>query len=241
MSFVPPTIDNRPDLTPEERENSKRVVDYCYNFLNRMVEKPGPIDSAFMEPYVHPDIEFIDSSLPEPCVGFEAFKAFLEMMRQSFETLHYRTHNLYPHGDKVTAVWTSRGRMVKKLEGLKTDGGNTTLLGTSEMTYKDGKVIKIWQIFLSGDDEISVEQRERNESEQFKKFANLTQRERDVYLWICEGKANDEIATILGISPRTISKHCQNLYRKLGVDNRKGAMVIGILHNRSLFKTDLKS
>lgn len=51
----------------------------------------------------------------------------------------------------------------------------------------------------------------------------LTRREQEVLFWVSEGKRNSEIAGILGISPGTVKRHLENLYRKLGVENRQGA------------------
>ena len=43
----------------------------------------------------------------------------------------------------------------------------------------------------------------------------LSKREREVWQWMLEGKSLAETATILGISPRTVEKHRQNLRHKL--------------------------
>ena len=51
----------------------------------------------------------------------------------------------------------------------------------------------------------------------------LTVREADVLLWISRGKANREIGEILGISPRTVNKHLEQVFVKLGVENRASA------------------
>ena len=51
----------------------------------------------------------------------------------------------------------------------------------------------------------------------------LTVREQEVLFWISEGKRNAEAAAILGISPGTVKRHLENIYRKLGVENRHGA------------------
>ncbi len=53
----------------------------------------------------------------------------------------------------------------------------------------------------------------------------LTPREREVLLWISEGKSNPEIALIFGISPRTVEKHVERLLAKLDVESRKAAML----------------
>ena len=57
---------------------------------------------------------------------------------------------------------------------------------------------------------------------------NLTNRESEVLLWISKAKSNQEIAQILGASPRTINKHSENLYKKLNVDNRTAAASIAL-------------
>lgn len=51
----------------------------------------------------------------------------------------------------------------------------------------------------------------------------ITVRESEVLLWIARGKTNREIGQILGTSPRTINKHLEQVYKKLGVENRTTA------------------
>ena len=53
----------------------------------------------------------------------------------------------------------------------------------------------------------------------------LSQRETQILGWIVRGKSNPEIATILNISVRTIHKHVEHVYLKLGVENRHAAIV----------------
>lgn len=51
----------------------------------------------------------------------------------------------------------------------------------------------------------------------------LTAREAEVLFWISEGKNNPEIAVVLGISGRTVEKHVENVFNKLGADHRHAA------------------
>jgi DNA-binding CsgD family transcriptional regulator len=53
--------------------------------------------------------------------------------------------------------------------------------------------------------------------------AGLTLREAEVLLWLMRGKANSEIAVILGSKTKTVSKHLEHIYEKLGVENRTAA------------------
>lgn len=55
----------------------------------------------------------------------------------------------------------------------------------------------------------------------------MTAREFEILHWLQEGKRNREIAVILGISARTVGKHLENLFAKLGVENRTGAVRAG--------------
>jgi DNA-binding response OmpR family regulator len=51
----------------------------------------------------------------------------------------------------------------------------------------------------------------------------LTNREAEVLLWLSRGKSNREIGEILNISPRTVNKHLEQVFVKLGVENRASA------------------
>lgn len=52
----------------------------------------------------------------------------------------------------------------------------------------------------------------------------LSRRETEILGWIVHGKSNPEIAMILSISVRTIHKHVEHIYLKLGVENRHAAI-----------------
>ena len=56
----------------------------------------------------------------------------------------------------------------------------------------------------------------------------LTAREAEVLLWIANGKPNRDIGEILGISPRTVNKHLEQVFTKLGVENRASAAALAI-------------
>ena len=54
---------------------------------------------------------------------------------------------------------------------------------------------------------------------------NLTRREAEIMFWITKGKSDDLIANLCGISTRTVHKHVENIYTKLGVENRTSAIL----------------
>jgi DNA-binding response OmpR family regulator len=61
--------------------------------------------------------------------------------------------------------------------------------------------------------------------ERLKQHFSLTARESEVLAWIAKGKANRDIGEILGLSARTVNKHLEQIYVKLGVENRASAAV----------------
>ena len=52
----------------------------------------------------------------------------------------------------------------------------------------------------------------------------LTAREAEVMIWVARGKTNRDVAEILGMSPRTVNKHLEHIYEKLGVETRTAAV-----------------
>lgn len=56
----------------------------------------------------------------------------------------------------------------------------------------------------------------------------ITIRESEVLQWLAHGKTNKDIAEILQMSPRTVNKHLEQMYPKIGADNRTAAASIAI-------------
>jgi DNA-binding CsgD family transcriptional regulator len=63
----------------------------------------------------------------------------------------------------------------------------------------------------------------------------LTAREREILASVSQGKTNSEIAECLWISPNTVRKHLENIYAKLGVRTRTGAVArfLGALNDEA--------
>lgn len=53
----------------------------------------------------------------------------------------------------------------------------------------------------------------------------LTPRESEVLAWVAKGKTNAEVGAILKMSARTVQKHLEHIYQKLGVETRTTATV----------------
>lgn len=228
-SKYPQSLLETPSLSPTERANSIRMMDYVFEFIQGLCRKPDPVTEDYLRSWVTEDLLYIDPSLDKPSEGYPDFVKVLETLRQSFGSLKFSIHQLFPDGDEVTLNWSYRGDLLSGYPGLKSGQREVYVVGMTRVEYFDGRVRKIWQIFQSVEDEVALSKARLADTNDPANSDDLTKRETETYRWICEGKSNDEIATILSTSVRTVSKHCQNVFAKLGVENRKAAMVQGIL------------
>ena len=74
---------------------------------------------------------------------------------------------------------------------------------------------------LSTDEAIAYARRRRGERKRpTSGWASLTPTERDVVGLVSEGLANNDIATRLFVSPRTVQTHLTHIYSKLGLSSR---------------------
>src|ERR1700748_209592 len=67
---------------------------------------------------------------------------------------------------------------------------------------------------------------------EFSSELGLTSREGEVLSWLSKGKTNRDIAQILGLRPRTLDKPLEQIYAKLGVENRTAAAAIATSASR---------
>jgi HD-GYP domain-containing protein (c-di-GMP phosphodiesterase class II) len=61
--------------------------------------------------------------------------------------------------------------------------------------------------------------------------AALTHREAEVLRLIARGRTNREVAGLLVVSPKTVGRHVENLYRKIGVSSRAAAALFAMEHD----------
>jgi DNA-binding NarL/FixJ family response regulator len=93
----------------------------------------------------------------------------------------------------------------------------------------DGHRLDVAYLGCAGQEEFYfrlAEPAEGGEPELLKSSLNLTAREGEVLVWIARGKSNRDISEILNISPRTVNKHLEQVFTKLGVENRAAAAAI---------------
>lgn len=73
-----------------------------------------------------------------------------------------------------------------------------------------------------------VENKEKKTAKCLQDNLPITKRESEVLYWVSYGKTSWEISQILEMSPRTVNKHLEQVFKKLGVDNRTSAAAISI-------------
>ena len=92
----------------------------------------------------------------------------------------------------------------------------------------DGATLSLSFIGSIGSDEHLfrlTSQTQASADDRLRQHFALTARESEVLAWIAKGKSNRDIGEILGLSARTVNKHLEQIYVKLGVENRASAAV----------------
>lgn len=70
------------------------------------------------------------------------------------------------------------------------------------------------------------ESSQTSEPQALREKLKLTFREAEILMWIARGKTNKEIGIILSSSPRTVNKHLEHIFEKLGVSTRSAAVAM---------------
>ena len=125
----------------------------------------------------------------------------------------------------MTAQFTKWRQSEQPNEGFKLGGGSQAAHLAFELLGVMGgeHLFRLSRLQRDGEDEYTLRQ-----------AFGLTQRESEVLLWIARGKANRDIGEILGLSPRTVNKHLEQVYAKLGVENRASAAIKAVQQLQAL-------
>jgi DNA-binding response OmpR family regulator len=110
-------------------------------------------------------------------------------------------------------------------ERLRQLGTLQTPAATSEIDV-GGRRLELTYLSATGPDELlfRISEVSRDADELLlRRTLSLTSRESEVLRWLSCGKSNREIGEILSISPRTVNKHLEQIFVKLGVENRAAA------------------
>jgi DNA-binding response OmpR family regulator/DNA-binding CsgD family transcriptional regulator len=102
-------------------------------------------------------------------------------------------------------------------------------------SFPDNEQLQLQYLGKLGPNEFLLRLARESSSDLPAKFSHelgLTIREGEVLSWLAKGKTNRDIAQILGLSPRTVDKHLEQIYAKLGVENRTAAAAIATAATR---------
>ena len=113
--------------------------------------------------------------------------------------------------------------LVRQLMQLRQEGAKTQARSTLQV---GNRRLEICVLSPIGPDELLFSLTEvgaEGDEHTLRQSLSLTSRESEVLLWISRGKSNREIGEILTISPRTVNKHLEQIFNKLGVENRASA------------------
>ncbi|WP_229708049.1 response regulator [Tistrella bauzanensis] len=94
------------------------------------------------------------------------------------------------------------------------------------LAVEAGGAVQLTLIGRLGPDEILLrltEGRLVRDEDLLREAFGLTARESEVLLWVANGKPNRVIAEILELGARTVDKHVERIFAKLGVENRTAA------------------
>jgi DNA-binding CsgD family transcriptional regulator len=115
-----------------------------------------------------------------------------------------------------------------QLSGLGNGSVLAAPLGPFVVEGKDSRLTVRLQGEVGGSVRLLLSEERLAVSEASTVALGLTRRETEILHWITEAKSNPEIAIILRISHRTVHKHVQHLFEKLGVETRTAAARLGL-------------
>jgi DNA-binding CsgD family transcriptional regulator len=102
---------------------------------------------------------------------------------------------------------------------------------TARLDKRGASTVELVVVAQYRENEVLIRLNELNPERDVARLAErlgLTQREAEVLLWVSYGKASSDISEVLEISPRTVQKHLERIYEKLGVETRSAAAAIAI-------------
>lgn len=108
------------------------------------------------------------------------------------------------------------------------NGADTRRRGSFMLGLSEELAVQLYPLGRVGPDENLFRVTAEDEEGQVRALQvefQLTQREAEVLIWIAKGKSNKDIGEILNLSPRTVNKHLEQIFVKLGVENRASAAV----------------
>jgi len=134
--------------------------------------------------------------------------------------------SLFPHSDPAHGTATEDLSMQLRQLVLRVLAGHS-----GNIENQSGRALKTE--YLHVEDQVGFLFRLANADEggeeiRLARAFQLTERESEVLVWTARGKSNREMSEIMSISPRTVNKHLERIFTKLGVENRAAATSVAM-------------
>lgn len=159
-------------------------------------ETANGADAVSLARALEPDVIVLDISMP----GMSGLEA-AEQIRDAVPGAHILMLSIHDHEEYVLQSVRAGAHGY-----LRKDSSPSELRGAIRTIHQGGS-------FFSAPIARNLSSALRNE----RRVAQLTARERDVLVEIASGRTNKEIASLLGISVRTVESHRESLMKKLDV------------------------
>jgi DNA-binding NarL/FixJ family response regulator len=133
---------------------------------------------------------------------------------------------LFPNSDPGHA--TATGDLAQQLRTLVTGVAPGTV---GRLECPGGRALRAEYLHIEGRAELLFRLANADEDGEARRLARafqLTEREAEVLVWTARGKSNREMSEILNISPRTVNKHLERIFTKLGVESRAAATSVAM-------------
>jgi DNA-binding CsgD family transcriptional regulator len=114
-------------------------------------------------------------------------------------------------------------RWVRHQEALLADTGDMPPSRKPMVVEREDKRLVVRVLADADRVLLLLEELQRGPQASVLEAGGLSRREAEVLRWVAAGKTNWEIGMILGLSPRTVQKHLEHIFAKLGVENRTAA------------------
>jgi CheY-like chemotaxis protein/DNA-binding CsgD family transcriptional regulator len=122
-------------------------------------------------------------------------------------------------------VWVTREALLRRngveAQTLSVARGTRRLIFALHAVHDDAAGEREWLVVIRAADDAALVEATMHA---FK----LTAREAEVLYWVVKGKTNRDIGDILGSSPRTVHKHLEHVFDKLGVETRTAAASMAV-------------
>jgi DNA-binding CsgD family transcriptional regulator len=170
-------------------------------------------------------LSLVDQALYRLNVGFIFLKPNGRIRLATTWAMRQLTSYLGPQSLREDRLPELLSRWVKQQE-VALNGKDDILLQQDPLVMaREGKRLVIHLVFDSNQSLLTLEEHPTTLQLHSPVRFGLSPREAQVLGWVSQGKTNKEIGVILELSPRTVQKHLEHIYQKIGVESRTAAAV----------------